>query len=631
SYTVIGIMPANFRFPSSAELWVPLGADLSKMNRGKHYLFAIGRIKDGISLKVAQAEMDSIARSLAQEYPDNNKDRGVNLVPLLEEVVGKTRPALLVLLAAVGLVLLIACANVANLLLARAASRQREIAIRAALGASRLRLIRQFLTESLLLSLLGGGLGLLFALWGIDLLTATNPGDLPRISQVKIDGKVLGFTMLISIFTGLAFGLAPALHALRLNPNSSLKESALRASTGVRQLRLRSLLVIGEVALALVLLIAASLLINSFINLYNVDPGFDAKNVFTMQLSLPEIKYVQAEQQAAFFQQVLERIKAIDGVQSVGAVNDLPFSGSRTSSSFEIKDTVTDPESSFSAGLRKISPDYFRVMNIPLLNGRYFTEQDSKDGVPAVIINEAMAKRFWPGQDPLGKQLSLGMSEEEEFYGKKIYREVIGVVGNIKHDRLDHDVSPEMYVPYLQLPASWMSLVVRTNVARNPIADIRSTVQALDKDQPIYNINTMEQRLARSISAQRFNSFLLGTLALIALILSTIGIYGVISYSVNERTQEIGIRLALGAQQYDILRLIVGQGMFIVLIGIIVGLAVALALTRLMTSLLYGVSTSDPVIFIGVSLILVIVALLASYIPARRASRVDPMIALRYE
>ena len=631
STTVIGVMPPGFSFPldqAQTEFWIPLDPKTQlNAERGANYLGVIGRLKPGASVQQAQAEMEAIARRLEQEYPQKNTGRSVNLVSMYEDVVGEIRPALLVLLGAVSFVLLIACANVANLLLARAASREKEMAIRTALGASRWRVMRQLLTESLLLSLLGGSLGLLLALWGIDLLSAAIPDNIPRVKEIGLDLRVLGFTMGVSILTGLMFGLAPALRASQTDLNESLKEGGRGSTEGLRRNRTRSLLVISEVALSLVLLIGAGLLIKSFAYLREIKPGFNPHNVLTASVSLPIVKYPEEQQQATFFQQTLERAAALPGVQSVAVVDPLPMSGNLAMTIFKIEGRPPlAPGEQLAANSRAISADYLRAMGIPLLKGRALTERDSKDAPKVMLINETLAQRFFPGEDPIGKRVTPTIAPD-------FTAEIVGIVGDAKHRSLDKEAGPEYYVSYLQAPSSYMSLVARTEVSdpTQLISALRGAVLQVDKDQPLSEIRTMEQLLANSVAKQRFNMFLLGIFAAVALLLAAVGIFGVMNYSVTRRTHEIGIRIALGAQSRDVLKLVMGQGMILTVIGVALGLAGAFAATRVMSSLLYGVSVTDPVTFTGVSLLLAGVALLACYLPARRATKVDPMIALRYE
>jgi putative ABC transport system permease protein len=633
SYTVIGVMPKDFQYPDSADMWTPLAIDLSKVGRGTHFLSVIGRLKASVPVAAAQSEMDSIASHLEQQYPDTNSGAGIELIPLHEQMVKRVKDALMVLLVAVGLVLLIACANVANLLLVRATSRQKEIAIRTALGASRWRLVRQFLTEGVLLSVLGGSLGLLIAWWGVDAIHAFLPGDITRNKFIGVDRWVLAFTLGISIITGIFSALAPAWYGTKPNLNQTLKESGKQVTAGFLRKGLRGFLVVFEVAVAVVLLIGAGLLVKSFVRLQQVDPGFKPDNVLTMTISLPAKKYAEGKQKNDFFQQALERINTINGVKVAGAVTDLPFSGSRSRSSFEIEGRPsTDPNDDYTADNRVISPGYFQAMGMTLLEGRDFTERDNKEAQGAIIINQSMARIFFPNENPLGKRINVGTPEETSFYGKPVWREIVGIVADIKHQDLQATSKAEMYVPFLQHPAGRLMLVVRqTAGATNPTAAIREAIQSIDKDLPVYGVSTMERRLSQSILPQRLNMWLILIFAATALVLAAIGLYGVLSYSVAESTREIGIRMAIGARPADILKLIISQGMTVLAIGLVIGLGLAFALTRLMESLLFGVTATDALTFVSVSLLLATVALLACLIPARRAARVDPMVALRYE
>jgi putative ABC transport system permease protein len=628
--TVVGIMPPDFQleFPINrqADLWLPrVFTPQLAANRQAHFLYVFARLKPGVAIAQGQAEMGSIARRLAEQYPNTNTGASVTLVPLQEQIVGKVRRSLLVLLGAVGFVLLIACANIANLLLGRAAARQRETAIRAALGATRRRVVRQLLTESALLAVLGGALGLLLAVWGIDLLATVGHATLPRLNEIGIDGQVLGFTLLVSLLTGVVFGLAPALQATAANLNESLKEGGRSSAAGFRQ-RLRSLLVVAEVALALVLLVGAGLLMRSFWRLLQVNPGFQPDHVLAMDVALPSAKYAQGNQQAAFFQQALQRIESLPGIISAGAVVNLPLSGNNSTTGVTADDRPTPaPPDVPQIDYRLISANYFRTLNIPLRAGRQFTERDAQGSPVVVIINETMARRFWPDEDSVGKRLTIRGNPP-------VSCEVVGVVGDVKHYRLDAETKAEIYVSYLQIPNPFMHIVVRT--AADPLsvaAAARREIAVVDKDQPVHNVRTMERLYAESISQPRFNMLLLGVFAAVALVLAAIGIYGVISYAVTQRTREIGVRMAMGAQSRDVLKLVVGEGMILVLAGVAIGLAGAFVVTRVMSNLLFGVSAADPITFAAIPLLIACVALLACWIPARRATKVDPMIALRCE
>ena len=631
SFTVVGVMPANFQFPSREdELWVPIAFDSTEASRrGSHYLQVIARTKPGITLEQAQAEMSTIAARLQKQYPETNKSVGAAVTPLHEQLVGDIRPALLILLGAVGFVLLIACANVANLLLARAAVRQKEITIRAALGARRLRLMRQFLTESGLLAALGGLVGLLLAVWGVNLLTVFIPDDISQAKGITIDVKVLVFTLIVSLLTGLIFGLAPALQASKLNLNETLKEGGRSSAVGARGNRIRSLLVISEVALALVLLIGAGLLINSFLRLRTIDPGFQSDKLLTMRINLPELKYPDRTRRAAFYTELLHRVEALPGVRSAAVTTALPLTFKGNSNGITIEGRPEPaPDERPIVITRVISPDYFHAMSIPLLQGRSLGEQDKEDSAGAVIISETMARRFWPGEDPIGKRIKMGWSDSSN-----PWLSVVGVVKDVRQFELNADPKPQIYLPYTQAGLfAPRDLVIRTTTEPLSLtAAVRNTVWEIDKDQPVSDIRTMEQILSESVSRDRFSMLLLGIFAIVALVLASVGIYGVMSYAITQRTHEIGIRMALGAQTGDVLKLAVGQGLKLVLTGVAIGLVAALLLTRVMSSLLFGVSATDPTTFVIISLVLISVAVLACYIPARRATKVNPMIALRYE
>jgi putative ABC transport system permease protein len=631
SFTVVGVMRPDFQFPSrEAEMWVPLAFSPGEAaNRGRHFLEVIARTKPGITLQQAQAEMDTIAARLQQQYPDMVTSNGSVVISLHEQVVGDIKTALLVLLSAVGLVLLIACANVANLLLARAAVRQKEIAIRVALGAGRLRLIRQFLTESILLAGLGGGVGLLMSLWGINLLKAFIPENISQVEAVTVDAKVLGFTLVVSLLTGLIFGLAPMTQASKLDLNETLKEGGRDSAAGRLGNRIRGLLVIAEVAVSLILLVGAGLLINSFMRLSHIDPGFRANNLLTMRVVLPELKYADHRRRSAFYTDLVSRVEALPGVRSAAVTNWIPLvlQGDTVGISIEGRPDP-GPAERPDVVTRVVSPHYFTTMGIELLQGREFGEQNRGGSHVVVVISETMARRLWPGEDPIGKRITPGTPDNPDDWC-----EIIGVVKDVRQFQLDADPKPQMYFTYEQ--AGFFApnhLVVRTDVEPQSLAaTVRGTVWGIDKDQPVSNISTMEDILSESVARQRFSTLLLGIFAAVALVLAAVGIYGVMSYSVAQRTREIGIRMALGAQSSDVLELVIGHGMRLALVGVTVGLIGAFVLTRLMQSLLFGVSATDPVTFAVIALLLTGVALLACYLPARRAVKVDQMIALRYE
>ena len=632
SHTVIGVMPARFEFPSKDDqVWVPVAFTAEDAaNRNRHYLFVTARLKPGVSLQQAQSEMTTIAARLQQQYPESNAELGAVVDSLHEHVVGDIKPALLILLGAVGLVLLIACANVANLLLARAAVRQKEIAVRVALGARRMRLIRQFLTESILLSFLGGLVGLAISYGGLIVLKSFIPENISQAREIAIDLKVLGFTLFVSLATGIIFGLAPAIQAIRFNQIETLKEGGRDAATGGSGKRLRSLLVTAEVAISLVLLIGAGLLINSFLRLRSVDPGFRADNLLTMRIVLPEPKYTQFARREAFYTDVVQRVQALAGVRSAAVTTNLPLYRQGNSISIRIEGRPDPPPNQeLVVVTRIISPGYFDTMSIPLLSGRKFTDQDNLDAHnAAVVISETMARRFWPNEDPVGKRISAGRARSDSDW-----IQVIGVVKDVRQFELTAEPRPQMYLSYRQ--AGFFAprdLVVKTDVDPTSMAaTVRNAVWEIDKDQPVSNIQTMEQILADSIARQRFSMLLLAIFAGVALVLAGVGIYGVMSYSVAQRTHEIGIRMALGAQTAAVLKLAVGYGMKLVIAGIVIGLIAAFALTRVMATLLFGVTATDPTTFTVISLLLILVAAIASYIPARRATKVDPIIALRYE
>jgi putative ABC transport system permease protein len=623
SYTVIGVMPADFQFSGfGSDIWTTPGFELKGRSRADHGLFAIGRLKPGVTLAAARSEMDTIAWRLAQQYPDTNAHSGMLLVPLREEIVGNSRLALLVLWGAVGLVLLIACANVANLLLSRGIARRRELAVRAALGAGRIRLITQLVTESTLLASAGGVLGLAVAHWAIGAIVRT--AAIPRAHGIALDARVLAFTAALSILTGIVFGLAPAFASSALDLNSALKESGGVMEASAFRWRLRNGLVVAEIALSVVLLAGAGLLIKSLWLLGRVSPGFNPKSVLGVRLSLPESKYPKGIEHAALFKRVIKRLEAVPGVASVGGVNDLPFSGSETSSSFDIEGMpLRSADENRQADRRDISPDYFKAMGIPLLKGREFCDQDNADSPNVAIINQDLARKYWPTSDPLGQRIKL--------YDKDW--EIVGIVGDVKLLDLATRDKPELYLPCAQSGSPpWMYFAIRSRIQTEAlIASVRDAVRDVVRDEPLYDVRTMEERVEASTVSRRLSALLLGVFAALALLLSAVGTYSVISYSVAQRTRELGIRMALGAERADVLRMVARDGLTLACAGVALGVAAALGLTQVLASMLFSVRPADPLTFVFVSALLVAVALVSSYIPARRATKVDPMVALRYE
>jgi putative ABC transport system permease protein len=625
-FTVVGIMPAGFEFPREADLWVPLAwDDKERQIRSIHDYLVVARLKQNVSLDQAQAEMSTISSRLEQQYPEENSGWGARVIPLREDLVGNIRLALLVLFSAVGFVLLIACANVANLMLARGANRRKEMAVRVALGAGRARLVRQLLTESVLLAVTGGLLGLLLAVWGSNMLVKL--GSLPNAGEIGIDTWALGFTLLVSFAAGIIIGIVPALQFTRTNISETLKQGAGRTGGSPIKQHTRKALVISEVALSLVLLIGAGLMIRSFWKLQNVNPGFDTSNALTMSVVLTPSRYSEPHQMLAFFDRALEQIRAVPGVVSVGTTTTIPLAGGGSTQPFTVEGrpagTIAEQPM---AQTRYISPDYFRAIGIPLRQGRFFSDYDRDKSVPVVIISEAMARRFWPGENPIGKRLT------PSFHSEQGAREIVGIVGDVKSSGLEVDSAAMMYLPFRQSPRPFLSFVVRT--ASNPeslIQPVSRAIYSIDKDQALTDVQTLDQVLVASLSGRRFNMTLLLTFAGVALLLAAVGVYGVMNYTVTLRRRELGIRMALGAKATDVLRLVLRQGLTLTLIGVGAGLISAYALTRLMATLLYGVTATDYLTFITVPAVLIAVGLLASYVPARRATKVNPTIALRTE
>jgi len=625
--TVVGVMPRGFRFPDVAELWVPLALTPQMFTRTDHGLDGIARLKDGVTFAAAQAEMHNIAARIEQQNPVTNEGLGVRVTSLHETLTGDYREALLILLGVVGFVLLVACVNVANLMLARATARQKEFALRAALGASRWRIVRQVMVESLLLAVIGGALGFVLSLWALRLLLTAIPIELPFWMNFGVDLRVLGFTLGITVLTGLIFGAVPAFQTSRVDLNDTLKEGG-RGSIGLRA-RSRSLLVVTEIALSLVLLAGAGLMIRSFLHLRHVNIGVDTKNVITAGVALPRAKYRESAQSATFFKQLTQRVRAVPGVQAASATATLPLSGggwgrSLTVEGFPVLSVGQAPMIQHTV----VTPGYFRTMGIALLSGRDFTDADVEGAPPVTIIDERLAREYWPNESAVGKRIRFGPPEDNE-----PWHTIVGVVGTVRHQRVQEDTRKSVYLPHQQVPTNGLTLVARTS-SLNPqdvVGAIRREVAQLDPDQPVSEIATMDQVVAESIWQPRLYAMLFAVFAGGALVLAMIGIYGVMAFLVQTRTHEIGVRMALGATARDVFKLIVGRGMKLTIIGVAVGVGGAIALTRLMHGLLFNTSTTDPITFIVISLLLSLAAFLACYIPARRAAKTDPLIALRYE
>jgi putative ABC transport system permease protein len=634
SFTIVGVTPRDFRLlDTPSELWMPYTLDAKELSqRGFHTLRVIGHLKSGVSQEQASAEMRSIAGRIEQQYADTNSGWSTKIVGLRDQLVGDIGPTLWTLLGAVVFVLLIACANVANLLLARAGSREKEIALRTALGANPGRLVRQLLTESVLLGLAGGLVGLALAAWGVALLGQFGPSNLPRLEEVTIDWRVLAFTLSMSVLTGIVFGLAPALSSVRSDLNSILKTSG-RGTTGSRRrAQWRNALVVSEIASCVVLLAGAGLLIRSFARLESVNPGFRPDHVLTMQIALPETRY-SGQKIAQFYQQLVERLHALAGVQYAGIARNLPLSGSDASLNFVIENRPVESSAEQSrAKYRAASAEYFAALGIPLVRGRYFDRTDGEKTPGVVIINNTMARRFWPGEDPVGKRMKAGFDGSQ-------WCTIVGIVGDVKHTGLDAETNAEMYYHYRQIPPELMgfvegtmTLVLRTQAEPNSmVAAVRGEVQKLDADLAVFNVKSMQDLVGGSLAQPRFRTLLLGVFAGVALVLAATGLYGVIAYAVAQRTNELGVRMALGAQKSDVLKLVVGQGAQLAAMGIGIGLVVALPLMRVISRLLFGVNAADPVTFGATALVILLVTVVASYFPALRAIKVDPVVALRCE
>jgi putative ABC transport system permease protein len=626
-FTVAGVLPQEFHFAwSDADVWLPLHKYPNfTLDRLKNSSAVFGRLKPGVRLEQAQAEMDTIVSRLAQQYPASNAGRGIALVRFQDDVVADMKPMLFVLLGAVGLVLLIACANVANLLLVRATVRQKEFALRAALGAGRARIAQQLLTETILLWLMGGALGVLVGRWGMDALAAVRPGDLPPGIFVTMDGSVLAFAVGVTALTGILFGLAPALHFSRPDVNEALKEGGRTVGAGGGHGRLRAALMVVQVAVALLLLVGSGLLLKSFARVLQVNPGFGKENLLTMEYRVPRNKYPEPRQQWAFHHEVVERVRVLPGVRSAAVVMALPFSGNQGSTNFVLLDRPA-PEAGKEprAQINRAHPQTFRTLGIPLLRGRGVTEQDQAQAPPVVVINQHMARQYWPNEDPIGKQVKFLPGGE--------IATIVGVVGDIKQLSLEDQSVAQIWTVYAQNPHIFATLAVRTAGDPMAMADVvRSAVWSVDKDQPVWKVRTMESLLDRAVGQRRFVLQLLGAYSVVALLLAAIGIYGVIAYSFSMRTHEIGIRLALGAQAGDVLGLVLRQGLRLTLIGVAAGLLAAVGLTRWMETMLFDVKATDPLTYSGVGVLLTAVSLVACWLPARRATKVDPMVALRYE
>ncbi|HKQ96814.1 MAG TPA: ABC transporter permease [Candidatus Polarisedimenticolia bacterium] len=621
AFTVIGVVPESMRLRGGGDLFVPLRLDTTRAPLGLHFLMTIGRLRDGLTPAQAGHDADAIAARL---IADKTVEHGVRLIGLKERVVGDVGATLFLLMGALGCLLMIVCANIASLLLARAATRQREVAVRLAVGAGRARLVRQFLVESLALSAAGGLLGVLFAWWGVDLFSALPAFDLPRIAEVRIDGVALGFTLALTVTSAILFGLAPAVQAAATNLNEALKATA-RGDGGRGRQRFRNALVVGEVSLSLVLLIGAGLLVRSLLSVLSVERGFETRGVLTMQIGLARRDYDEPARQRAFYEDLLSRTSALPGVEGAALTNHPPLDGGNTNGDILVEGYTPRPDEVMLSDLRRVSPDYFRVMQIPLRKGRWFSERDGADATAVAVVNQAFVDRFFKGADPIGRRVNSQ-------WDSKGWQEVVGVVGNVRHDGLDLPILPELYVPLAQAPMPGMVLFVRSPLDPPALAAaVRAQVHGIDANLPIFAVRTMDDILSASVGARRATAALLGAFSCLALFLAAVGLYGVLAYWVAQRRREIGIRMALGARTGDVLRLVVGHGLGLTLVGVVLGLGGGLLVGRLITGLLFGVTAHDPIVLAGLPLLVTAVTLAACWIPARRAARVDPMVALRYE
>jgi putative ABC transport system permease protein len=632
SFEVVGVMPRDFQFPERVDLWVgpkqqvpeppvAIGGNILEM-RNVRYLGTVARLKPGVKLEQAQADMDAIAGRLAQQYPDTNEQHEIRLSPLKDEIVGNVKPVLFMLLGATALLLLTACSNIGNLLLGRALTRQKEISTRLALGANRLRIAQQVLTESVLLSLIAGALGLLLAQWAIKVLIAIGPPNIPRATQITIDGTVLLVTLLISVLTGISFGLAPAFQSRTTNLIDSLNEGPRGSSAGPGHHRVRNALVVSQVALSFALLISGGLMFKSFYHLQNVNLGFDPQSVLTMQISLPRAKYADPKQVIGFYDQALQRLQSVPGVKSVGAISKLPLTGTGISGGVEIEGRPLNPGEEFTMDRRVVTEDYFRVMSIPLKSGRFFSKSDWSNP-KVVLINETGAKRYWNGEHPVGRRLRFEENPNS-------WVEIVGVVGDVRPSTIEAEPKPELYIPYFQSPSHNMTVLAKLNAdATPPAASFRSEVTAVDRNQPVYNVRTMDQVVDEALAQARFSVVLLGIFAATSLLLAVVGLYGVMTTSVAQRTHEIGIRMAMGARPATIIKMILVQGAIPVLVGLGIGLFLAFALTRSLSSLLFKVPSADFSTYLIASLFFLLLMFVANMIPAYKASKLNPLLAIR--